>query len=322
MTDRDDATPAPGPGTKPKPTRLVRFRRLLVKLAVLYAIFLALSFMGCTDRLILFPTTDPIRIGGIERVEVRRDGLPMVEVWKAPAMNPTATAPSRAEPEAFVLEFVGNASRAEWMAVVVAQEWAGRPVEVWSVNYPGYGGSEGAARLKAIGPAALAAYDALVERANGRPIIVQAQSLGSTAALYVAANRPVAGMVLTNPLPLRDMILKRHGWWNLWLLSTPVALGVPAELNSLENAPRVTAPAVFVLAERDTIIPPVYQRKVVNAYAGEKRPVHQAGADHNDPLEGPAAEEFQVALDWLWGKVRADVPSLTQATTQQVGVPD
>jgi hypothetical protein len=40
----------------------------------------------------------------------------------------------------------------------------------------------------------------------------------------VAANRPCAGLVLTNPPPLRNMILQRFGWWNLWLLATPVAL--------------------------------------------------------------------------------------------------
>jgi pimeloyl-ACP methyl ester carboxylesterase len=311
-----------GAGTNAVPSKaapkrpLVRLRRLLAKLAVVYTVILILTFVGCTDRLILFPTTDPIRLAGIERLEVRRDGTRGVEVWKA---RSAPLVRGGREPEAFALEFVGNASRAESMATIVAEEWANHPVEVWSVNYPGYGGSEGPARLRSIGPAALAVYDELSARAGGRPIIVHGQSLGSTAALYVAANRPAAGMVLSNPLPLRDLILKQHGWWNLWLLSAPVALSVPKELDGPNNAKRVTAPAVFLLAERDTVIPPKFQQKVVNAYAGEKVSVHQAGANHNDPLEGPAAEEFSAALDWLWAKVVKQQP---QPAAQAAGASD
>ena len=50
---------------------------------------------------------------------------------------------------------------------------------------------------------------------------------------HVAANRPVAAIVLQNPPPLRQLILGHYGWWNLWLIATPVALGVPSELDSL-----------------------------------------------------------------------------------------
>jgi pimeloyl-ACP methyl ester carboxylesterase len=97
--------------------------------------------------------------------------------------------------------------------------------------------------------------------------------------------------------------LRRHGWWNLWLLATPVALTLPKELDSPANARKATVPAVFVLAEQDTVVPPKFQQAVVNAYAGEKRLIHQAGAGHNDPLDGAAADEFQQALDWLWGRI-------------------
>ena len=85
-------------------------------------------------------------------------------------------------------------------------------------------------------------------RAQGKRIFVTGRSLGTAAALYVAAHRPVAGLVLQNPPPLQSLILRRHGWWNLWLLAGPIAMQVPADLNSLRNAPKVTAPAVFVLA--------------------------------------------------------------------------
>lgn len=271
-------------------------RRAGVLLALLVGYALLMAFGGCADRLILFPTTEPIALRGIARIEVGGDGAPPVEVWTA--RSPGAAA---GEPAAYCLEFVGNASRGEMMAAYTAEAWGDRPVEVWGVNYPGYGGSPGPARLKSIPPAALAAYDELAARAHGKPIFLIGQSLGSAATLHVAANRPCAGIVLTNPPPLRNMILTRFGWWNLWLLAGPVALAVPGELDSIANARRSTAPAIFILAGRDSVVPPKYQAKVFDAYAGEKRPIRVPEADHNDPLQGDGAAAFDVALDWMWG---------------------
>lgn len=285
-------------------------RRAAVLLVALAAYALLMTFGGCADRIILFPSTQPIPLPGITRVEVRPVDGPVVEVWTA---RSPGVATNGGEPLAYCLEFVGNASRGEPMAAYTAQEWGGRPVEVWGVNYPGYGGSPGPARLATIPPAALAAYDALAARANGKPIFLIGQSLGSAAALHVAANRPCAGLVLTNPPPLRNMILSRFGWWNLWLLAGPVALAVPGELDSIANARKTTAPAIFILAGKDSVVPPKYQAKVFDAYAGEKRAIRIAEADHNDPLDGADAEAFDAALDWIWGAAVRESPSTAPA---------
>jgi uncharacterized protein len=271
-----------------------RKRRATV-VAALLGYTLLMLFGGCADFFILYPTTDRYAVAGTTRREIAVSGRKPVEVWTARSAGARAR-----EPEAFVLEFVGNASRAEAMADMVAQEWGVRPVEVWAVNYPGYGGSPGPARLAAIGPAALAAFDELKSHAGTRPVIVSGQSLGTAAALHVAANRPVAGAVLWSPPPLRDMILRRFGWWNLWLVAGPVAMQVPAELDSLRNARKITAPAVFVATGRDTVVPLSYQTKVSDAYAGPKRFVRRPDSEHNDLLEGESVAEYQAALDWLW----------------------
>lgn len=60
-------------------------------------------------------------------------------------------------------------------------------VEVFVESYPGYGGSQGPARLDAIPGAALAVYEAIARRAEGRPIVVAGHSLGATTALFVAS---------------------------------------------------------------------------------------------------------------------------------------
>ena len=190
-----------------------------------------------------------------------------------------------------------------------AESWGARPVEVWGMNYPGFGGSAGEARMAGAGPAALAAFDALRLRAGDRPVFIQAASFGTAAALDVAARRPVAGLLLWNPPPLRELIVGRYGWWNLWLVAGPVAARVPAELDSLANASRSIAPAVFVLAGADLLVPPAYQRRVVDAYAGPKRLIDMPGASHADPLTREAAAELGDAMDWLLLGASAPIPT-------------
>src|SRR5207253_11281918 len=121
-------------------------------------------------------------------------------------------------------------------------------------NYPGFGGSTGPARLSRIGPAALTAFDELKRHAAERSTLLFGASLGSAAVLHVAAHRPVAGLILHNPPPLRQMILRQFGWWNLWLLAGPVALQIPRDLDSIQNARTTRVPAISLLAEQDELV--------------------------------------------------------------------
>ena len=180
--------------------------------------------------------------------------------------------------------------------------WSDRAVEIWGMNYPGFGGSTGPPRLSRIGPAALTTFDELKRYAADRPIVPFGTSIGATAALHVAAQCPVAGLILHNPPPLREMILRRFGWWNLWLLAGPVALQIPRELDSIRNAQLTHVPVIFLLAEKDEIVPPRYHNLVVNAYAGERRMIPLHCAYHNDPIEGTAIADLNDAMGWLLAK--------------------
>ncbi len=269
----------------------LRYKSLLA-LAVCLAV---LAHVFSPDRLLLFPTTEPIASIGATRLFIPFDGG-QLETWVGRSRGGR---PGDA-PDAYVLRFYGNADRADPNVGEEALEWTSPPVvEFHGVNYPGYGASTGPVGLGRIGPAALAAFDALQPSAGGRPILVFGTSIGTTAALHVAAHRPVAGVILQNPPPLRQIVLWQYGWWNLWLLAGPVALGIPAALDSLANARAVHAPGVFLLAGNDEIVAPRFQRLVVDAYAGEKRVVPLPGASHNSPLDSPARAELHRAVAWL-----------------------
>ena len=277
-------------------------------------------FGHLADHLILFPTKAPIDAGSAVRRTIPFDNGEL-EIWTAKSRR----AQQRNRADVFILRFYGNADRADRWSVVEAEMWNDRAVEIWGMNYSGFGGSTGPARLARIGPAAVAAFDALKRHAASMsavesavpsgsssdpalktahttaPIVLFGTSIGVTAALHVAAARPaeIAGLILHNPPPLREVILRQFGWWNLWLLAGPVARQIPRDLDCIANARMSRTPAIFLLAERDEIVAPRFHRLVVQAYAGEKRVIELRGAHHNDPIEGTALKELNDALGWL-----------------------
>jgi pimeloyl-ACP methyl ester carboxylesterase len=272
-------------------------RQTRIALAFVAAYFILIVFAHLPDHLILFPTRARIDAGGAVRKTVPFQSGEL-ELWTAKSRR----AQQSGRVDTYVLRFYGNADRAERWVAAEADEWNDRAVEIWGMNYPGFGGSTGPTRLSRIGPAALTALDELQRHANGQPIVLYGASLGASAALHIAAHRPVAGLILHNPPPLRQMILRQFGWWNLWLLAGPIALQIPRDLDSVANAKATHAPAMFLLAEKDEVVAPRFHRLVVDAYAGEKRVISLPGANHNDPIEGAALADLNRALDWLLPK--------------------
>ncbi|PYI96823.1 MAG: hypothetical protein DME98_10865 [Verrucomicrobia bacterium] len=268
------------------------------RLLVIGGVYFLLMFFGhLPDHLVLFPTRAPIDAGSASRKTIPFQNGEL-EVWTAKSHR----AQQQGRADIFILRFYGNADRADRWAAEETDMWSDRAVEIWGMNYPGFGGSTGPARLSRIGPAALATFDELKRHADDRPIVAFGTSIGATAALHVTAQRAVAGLILHNPVPLRQIILLRFGWWNLWLLAGPVALQIPRDLDSIANAKAIRAPAIFLLAEKDEVVPPRYHRLVVNAYAGEKRVIQLPGAYHNDPIESTALANLNNGLDWLLAK--------------------
>jgi len=272
------------------------------RLLILGLGYFALMFFGhLPDHLILFPTRASIDAGSAVRRTIPFENGDL-ESWTAQSRR----AQQQGHADLFILRFYGNADRADRWAAVEAGMWKDRAVEIWGMNYPGFGGSTGPARLARIGPAAVATFDVLKRQAADAPIIVFGASIGATAALHVAASRPaeIAGLILHNPPPLREVILRQFGWWNLWLLAGPVALQIPRDLDCIANAKATHTPAIFLLAEKDEIVAPRFQRLVLEAYAGEKRVIELRGAHHNDPIEATALSDLNDALDRMLTKPR------------------
>ena len=221
-------------------------------------------------------------------------GRGSIEIWTR-----SIGATHRDDVDVFVLKFSGTAGRAERSTYHPMDYWTDLRAELWSFNPPGYGGSTGTATVKTLASAATTAYRELADIAQGRPIIVMGNSLGTVAALHLAANFPIAGLVLRNPPPVRQLIMGRHGWWNLWIASWLIAQRVPRQLCSINNSARSHCPAVFLTSRRDTTVPPQFQDKIIEAYRGPRRVLELKEAGHASSLNLEEEREYAQHLDWL-----------------------
>lgn len=273
--------------------RTVRWARAAILGFVLAYVLLVPS--GCAANwLVLGENHQTIDPHGARQQIVRVDGR-AVECWIA--RSPGA---KNREPVAFSLMCTGKGDRVDRWITAVADAWGDKPVEVWGMNYPGSGASDGPVRLKWVTPSALGVFDAIQKVAGSRPIFAQGASFGTAVVLSVAAHRPVAGMIIHNPPPLRQLIVGNYGWWNLWILALPVSMQIPDELDSVVNAGKTSAPCVFILSEADEVIPPQYHQLVVDAYSSPKRIIRMPGASHDSGLPREASEELSRDRDWLW----------------------
>jgi hypothetical protein len=187
-----------------------------------------------------------------------------------------------------VVYYGGNAEEVSWQA---AEPW---PAE-WSValvNYRGYGASEGRPSERDLCADALIVVDALARRpdVDADRIVLVGRSLGAGVAAYVAAHRPVAGVVLVSPYDSMTAVGRRHYPW------LPVGLLLKHPFDAQALAPAIRAPLLAIAGGRDAIIPIAHSKRLFEAWGGPKRWVELPGADHNDigtwPAYWPAIEVF------------------------------
>ena len=255
------------------------------------------------DRLVLCPSTGPVEAEGkeLQRLEYEAGAL---ELW---IHRRRVRGDNNAE--LFVLKLGGAGSRAERQTLHPLDFWDDVNAELWCLNPPGYGGSAGRPSLQHLAPTAAFVYRILQRVADGRPVIVAGNSLGTAPALHLAATQSgVSGLILRNPPPLSRLIVGRHGWWNLWLGAWLVARQIPRELDSPANAAAAQCPAVFFMSSRDRIVPPPYQQLIQAAYAGSKQIFIADGADHAALLSDHQAGEYGRCLAWLRERTFAPQP--------------
>lgn len=179
-----------------------------------------------------------------------------------------------------VLYFGGNAEEVSWMIEDARSRVPG--VGWLLVSYRGYGGSEGAPSEAAITADALRWYDHAAKGLAASKIVVFGRSLGSGAAVFLAAERKVGGVVLVTPFDSLVEVAKHHYPY------LPVRMMLRHPFDSVGRAPAIRAPLLCIAASRDEVIPVEHARRLYDAWGGAKQWVELPGANHNSTDGMPA----------------------------------
>ena len=193
-------------------------------------------------------------------------------------------------PAPTVIYFGGNA---EEVSFTLADPRWPREWSIVALNYRGYGASEGAPGERALAADALAIYDAVAAREgiDRNRIVMFGRSLGTALAAHVAAERPVAGVVLVSPYDSLAAIGNHHYPW------LPVSLLLRHRFDAQADAVRAQAPLLAIVAGSDSIIPVGRSRALYDAWAGPKYWQIVPASDHN--TLGATADFWHGVTDFL-----------------------
>ena len=257
-----------------------------LKLAGCVALGFPVLIYFLQERLIFFPqplTQDPLKANtgaAIEEVALVATDAVRLHGWLVKATPTPAPAP-------LLLYFGGNAEEVSWLAST-AGRYAG-----WSLlifNYRGYGRSEGKPGEAELFADALQIYDYAAKRAQGGRVAVMGRSLGSGVAVYLAAQRPVAGAILVSPYDSIESVAQ--GVYPF----LPISLMLKHRFDSLSRAPGIKVPLLCLVASGDRVIPRPHSERLYAAWGGPKQWREIRPADHDSLAGEPAYWESIAAF--------------------------
>ena len=237
----------------------------LGKIVLVVVIGFPLLMYLAQDSLIFHPQ----RLAEAQRLAVAKK--PLVESFFLDATDGTRLHAWHVKGERLIMYFGGNAEEVSWMLDAAARRTPGTG---WLlVDYRGYGASGGSPSEKALVADALLWHDKV--KPGYEKIYVFGRSLGSGVAVQLAAQRPIAGVILVAPFDSLVELGKRYYPF------LPVNWMLKHRFDSVAIAPSIKAPLLCIVAESDEIIPAEHSRRLYEAWGGEKRWVGLVGAGHN-----------------------------------------
>jgi fermentation-respiration switch protein FrsA (DUF1100 family) len=200
----------------------------------------------------------------------------------------------QADAKAQVVYFHGNGGNlAMWSEILVALTREG--LDVTAVDYRGYGMSTGSPSEQGLYRDAEATVDYVHRRLRRAevPIVYWGRSIGTAVAARAAAHRAPSGVVLEAGFPTARSIL----------IGNPVMLLLSFfatyRFATSEWMSAVTAPALVIHGDRDSVIPYRLGRQLYEALPGPKRFVTIAGGNHNDATPADAAAYWTAVRDFI-----------------------
>ena len=145
-----------------------------------------------------------------------------------------------------------------------------------ALSYRGYAGSTGKPTEAGLINDARAAYDFTAARYPAARIAVWGESLGTGVAIALAAERPVARLLLQAPFTSAVDVASAQYWF------LPVRFLMKDQFRSDERIGKVTAPVLILHGERDTTVPIGYGERLHQMIRAPKRFVRFPAGGHNN----------------------------------------
>lgn len=176
-----------------------------------------------------------------------------------------------------VVYFHGNAENISH-CLEFAQALLAQGIEVFLVDYRGYGKSEGVPSEQGIYLDGDAAYRYLAEEGKYAPerIVLFGRSLGGSVAIDVARKRLIRALIVESAFTsTRDMAKTMFPFCLFFPL-------LPMHYDSIGKIPSVNAPKLFIHSENDEIVPFSMGRALFEAATPPKYFFALKGVGHND----------------------------------------
>jgi fermentation-respiration switch protein FrsA (DUF1100 family) len=260
-----------------------------MKSLIIVVLLLVIELSGCAplvNKLAFFPdTADTLSVKDLPRnvqeVYINEGSKVRIQCYLLPC--PGA--------KNIVLYFPGNAGNIGYRLPELAKLRADS-IAVMGVGYRGYGKSTGRPSEKGIYKDAEAAFRYACDSLgfSQEHIFIMGRSIGTTAAINVAMNKHIAGLILVTALTNGRAYASAHG---LALISFLAG----AAFDNLGKVKRLTCPVLVIHGTIDGTIPYSMGRKVFEAiHSQQKKFVTIEGGDHND-LDDKDPKKY-------WGEIR------------------
>lgn len=259
--------------------------RVLLGLVILY-LLLAVAVMLGQRRLIYYPSrfseATGLTLAASGGLQPWRDGDGKLIGWHIPSRGPSTGA---------ALIVHGNAGSAVDRGYIAQPLHDGTSLDVYILEYPGYGAREGSPSLSSFNAAAEQAVRALP---TNLAIYVVSESLGTGAAAHIARTFPdrVRGLAMFVPYDKLTSVAQHQ------MRFLPAALLLRDRFAPSDWLKAYHGPIVFTVAGNDTVIPPRFGRRLHDSYAGPKKLQFIEGAGHNDVAALTPTMWQEIAAFW------------------------
>lgn len=260
-------------------------RRLLITAAITYIFFCA---CGCAlqRKLLYFPMKIPasavVQAGAEQGFVPWKNSSGQIIGWKIPASGAATGS---------VLIVHGNAGSAIGRGYLAQPIHAAESVDVFVLEYPGYGARAGSPSKASFDAAAEEAFRLLPDNL---PKYVVSESIGTGVACDLAKDHPqeIAGMALFVPYNNLASVAQRKMWF------LPAYFLLLDRFDPEDCLKNYHGPVKFVVAGSDEVVGRASGLRLFEGYVGPKNLQVIAGAHHNDVESQPPDWWRQVFLFW------------------------